>query len=193
MFWLLRAVFAAFPALALRYPIKKWAAAGALAVSCFYLVISGASPSGVRAFVMLAMVMVAILLDRPALSIRSLALAAAILLLARPQDIAEPGFQMSFAAVAVLIAVAEWEEGGERVLPRGRLYRWVHGIVMTSLVGSLATLPFALFHFGRATHYAVLGNLLAMPVLGFWVMPAAALSVAAMPFGLEAAPLHLLG
>jgi competence protein ComEC len=142
---------------------------------------------------MLAMVMIAILLDRPALSMRSLALAAAILLLARPQDIAEPGFQMSFAAVAALIAVAEWEQGRERIRPRGALYRRVHGIAMTSLVGSLATLPFALFHFGRATHYAVLGNLFAMPVMGLWVMPAAALSVVLMPFGLESAPLHLLG
>jgi competence protein ComEC len=193
VFWLLRAVLAAIPALALRTPIKKWAAAGALAASCFYLVISGASPSGTRAFVMLAMVMIAILLDRPALSMRSLALAAAILLLARPQDIAEPGFQMSFAAVAALIAVAEWEATRERTSARGALYRWVHGIVMTSLIGSLATLPFALFHFGRATHYAVLGNLLAMPVMGLWVMPAAALSVAAMPLGLESGPLYLLG
>ncbi len=64
---------------------------------------------------------------------------------------------------------------------------------MTSLVGSLATMPFAIFHFGRATHYAVAGNLLAMPVMGFMVMPLATLSVAAMPFGLEAWPLHLLG
>jgi competence protein ComEC len=193
VFWLLRAGLAAVPALVLRFPVKKWAATGALAACCFYLMISGASPSAVRAFVMLAMAMVAILLDRPALSMRSLALAAGILLLARPQDIAEPGFQMSFAAVTALVAVAEWEEGRERLKPRGLLFRWVRGIAMTSLVGSLATLPFALFHFGRATHYAVLGNLIAMPVMGFWVMPAAALSVALMPFGLEAGALHLLG
>jgi competence protein ComEC len=193
IFWLLRAILAAIPALVLHYPIKKWAAAGALAAGGFYLVASGAAPSSVRAFVMLACVMVAVLLDRPALSMRSLALAAAILLLLRPEAIAEPGFQMSFAAVVGLVAVAEWEMRRERTTPRGTLYRYAHGIVMTSLVGSLATLPFALFHFERATHYAVLGNLIAMPVMGFWVMPAAALSVALMPLGLEAAPLHLLG
>jgi len=193
IFWLLRAVLAAVPAIALRYPIKKWAAAGALAASSFYLVISGAAPSAVRAFVMLAMVMVAILLDRPALSMRSLGLAAAILLMLRPEAIIEPGFQMSFAAVAGLVAVAEWENARERTAPRGALYRYMHGIVMTSLVGSFATLPFGLFHFDRATHYAVLGNLIAMPVMGFWVMPAAALSVALMPFGLEGFALHLLG
>ena len=93
---------------------------------------------------------------------------------------------MSFAAVAGLIAVAEWEQArAARLVPHGWLYRHVRGIALTSLVGSLATVPFAIFHFDRATHYAVLGNLLAMPVMGFVVMPAAALSVAAMPFGLE--------
>jgi competence protein ComEC len=138
------------------------------------------------------MVMVAILLDRPALSMRSLGLAAAILLLMRPEAITEPGFQMSFAAVAGLIAVAEWEVSRERLMPRGPLYRYVHGIAMTSLVGSLATLPYAMFHFDRATHYAVLGNLIAMPVMGFWVMPMAALSVALMPLGLDGIALNLL-
>ena len=54
--------------------------------------------------------------------------------------------------------------------------RYLRGIAITSLVGSLATVPFAMFHFDRATHYAVLGNLLAMPVMGFVAMPAAAIS-----------------
>jgi competence protein ComEC len=193
IFWLLRAGLAAIPALALHYPIKKWAAAGALAASTFYLVISGAAPSAVRAYVMLGCVMTAVLLDRPALSMRSLALAAAILLVMRPESITEPGFQMSFAAVGGLVAVAEWERQRERTAPRGALFRYVQAIVMTSLVGSLATTPFVLFHFERATHYAVLGNLIAMPVMGFWVMPAAGLSVALMPFGLEGFALHLLG
>jgi competence protein ComEC len=179
--------------MALHYPIKKWAALGALAASGFYLTISGAAPSAVRAFVMLAMIMIAILLDRPALSMRSLGLAAALLLILRPEAIIEPGFQMSFAAVAGLIAVAEWETARERIKPRGAVWRYIHGIVMTSLVGSLATMPFALFHFDRATHYAVLGNLIAMPVMGFWVMPAAALSVALMPLGWEGFALHALG
>jgi competence protein ComEC len=166
---------------------------GALAGSIFYLTISGAAPSAVRAFVMFAVVMLAVLLDRPALTMRSLALAAAILLVLRPETIADPGFQMSFAAVAGLIAVAEWEVRREQIKPRGPVWRYIHGIAMTSLVGSLATLPYALFHFERATHYAVLGNLIAMPVMGFWIMPAAALSVILMPFGLDGFALGLLG
>ena len=193
LFWLVRAVLAAFPTVALNYPIKKWAALAALAGAVFYLVISGASASSVRAFVMLAMMLIAILIDRPALSMRSLGLAAAILLLLRPQSIIEPGFQMSFAAVTALIAVAEWEAARPSYGARSAFFRYARGIAMTSLVGSLATMPYVLFTFDRASHYAVLGNLLAMPVMGFWVMPAAAFSVAAMPFGLETLPLHLLG
>jgi competence protein ComEC len=193
IFWFLRAWLAAIPALALNYPIKKWAAAAALAASAFYLVISGAAAPAVRAFVMLAMVMLAVLLDRPALSMRALALAAAILLVARPESITEPGFQMSFAAVAALVAVAEWERSRARGVPRSVPRRYIQGIVVVSLVGSLATWPFALFHFDRAAHYAVLGNLLAMPLMGFWIMPAAALSVVLMPFGLDGPALHLLG
>jgi competence protein ComEC len=135
----------------------------------------------------------AVLLDRPALTMRSLALAGAILLALQPEAITDPGFQMSFAAVAGLVAVAEWESQRERTQPRGALYRYAHGIVMTSLIGSLATLPYALFYFERATHYAVLGNLIAMPVMGLWVMPAAALSVVLMPMGLEAFALDLMG
>lgn len=193
LFWLVRAMLAAIPALALSYPIKKWAASVSIAAAAFYIVISGASSSATRAFVMLAMMLVAILLDRPALSMRSLGLAAVILLLARPVSITEPGFQMSFAAVASLVAVAEWEQRRARLIPHGWLYRHIRGIALTSLVASFATLPFAMYYFGRATHYAVLGNLLAMPLMGLVTMPAAALSVAAMPFGLEHAPLQLMG
>jgi competence protein ComEC len=89
--------------------------------------------------------------------------------------------------------VAEWEQRAEHEKPRGMVWRYVHGIFLTSLVGSFATLPFAVFHFGRAAHYAVLGNLLAMPVMGFWVMPCAALAVALMPLGLDAPVLKLMG
>ena len=199
IFWLARAVLALFPSLALRFPIKKWAACAALGAAGFYLVISGAGAPSIRAFTMLAMMLLAVLVDRPALSMRAVALAAAIILLVEPESLVEPGFQMSFSAVVGLIAVAEWERGRRASsLASGNalfagLRRYARGIATTSLVGSIATMPFAIFHFDRATHYAVLGNLLAMPVMGFVTMPAAALSVAAMPFGLDAWPLRLTG
>ena len=197
LFWVVRAALAAVPAVALRWPIKKIAAVAALCSATFYLVISGATSASTRAFVMLAMMLLAILFDRPALSMRSLAFAATIILVLGPESVLEPGFQMSFAAVMSLIAIAEWEATREKRNTDARpsrlrhVWRYLHGIAMTSLVGSVATIPFAIFHFDRATHYAVLGNLLAMPVMGFVVMPFAALSVMLMPVGLDAAPLRV--
>ena len=187
LFWLLRALLALSPFLALHYPIKKWAALAALAGAAFYLVLSGAAAPAARAYVMLAVGLIAVLLDRPALSMRGLAVAACVLLLLQPEAITDPGFQMSFAAVAALVAAAEAGQAQRGLLGHGA------NLLSASAVASLATLPFVLFHFGRAAHYGVLGNLIAMPVVGLVVMPLAALSLLAMPFGLEAWPLQGLG
>lgn len=198
LFWAVRAGLAAVPRLALVYPIKKWAALAALGGAGFYLVISGAAAATTRAFIMLAMMLLAILVDRPALSMRSLALAAGVILLSRPESLTEPGFQMSFAAVSCLVAVAEWEQRQARKtagLPMrfATVRRYLRGIAITSFVGSVATMPYAAFHFDRSTHYAVLGNLGAMPIMGFVAMPAAAIAVIAMPFGLDTWPLRVMG
>ena len=198
LFWAIRAGLALIPSIALTQPIKKWAAVAALCGAAFYLVISGAQAATTRAFIMLAMMLLAILFDRPAISMRSLALAAAIILLMRPESLIEPGFQMSFAAVTGLVAVAEWEQRRARETDGvpvrfASLRRYLWGITVTSFVGSIATMPFAAFHFDRATHYAVLGNLGAMPIMGFITMPAAAIAVILMPFGLDAVPLHVMG
>lgn len=200
LFWTVRACLACIPLLALTQPIKKWSAAAALAGATFYLVISGATEPATRAFVMLAAMLFAIIVDRPALSMRSLGFAAAVILFLRPESLIEPGFQMSFAAVGSLIAVAEWEQKksmrghGSTLSPvMLRVQRYLRGIAMTSLVGSVATMPYAAFHFDRATHYAVLGNLLAMPIMGLITMPAAALAVALMPLQLDAWPLCAMG
>jgi competence protein ComEC len=127
---------------------------------------------------------------------RSVGLAAIIILLLRPESILEPGFQMSFAAVVGLVAVAEWERSrprSENTLPLPAVRRYMRGIATTSFVGSVATAPYAAFHFDRATHYAVLGNLLAMPIMAFLTMPAAALAIFLMPFGLDEIPLRVMG
>ena len=196
LFWVVRAFLALFPSIALTQPIKKWAAVAALCSATFYLVISGAATPANRAYIMLSVMLVAILVDRPAISMRSVGLAATIILLLRPETIVEPGFQMSFSAVVALVAVAEWERARphrESMLPLPGVRRYMRGIATTSFVGSIATAPYAAFHFDRATHFAVLGNLLAMPIMAFVTMPAAALAIFLMPFGLDEYPLRVMG
>ncbi len=196
-FWIIRALFALFPAIVLRYPVKKWAAIGALAGSTFYLLISGCEAPAVRSWIMLSMMFVAVLFDRPALSMRSVAVAAILIILAAPESVLEPGCQMSFAAVIGLIALAEWQarrrpdEGGSSLWRRAR--RYVLGIAVTSIVAGLATAPIAIFHFDRASPFGIIANLAALPVVGTIIMPAAVAAMVLMPFGLDHWPLVAMG
>ena len=114
VFWLVRALLALVPALALRYPIKKWAAAAALAAATFYLALSGAAVPTVRSWIMMSIVLIAVMLDRPALTMRNVALAALAILVVAPESLFDPSFEMSFAAVIALVALYEWLSARDR-------------------------------------------------------------------------------
>jgi competence protein ComEC len=96
-FWMVRALLASSPGLAQRRPIKKWSAIGALLVATFYLGISGAHVATQRAYVMLAIMLLAVLLDRRAITLRNVALAAFVLLIIAPESILTASFQPSTA------------------------------------------------------------------------------------------------
>jgi competence protein ComEC len=196
-FWLVRALLAAVPAIALNRPIKKWAAVAALAGATFYVLISGCDAPAVRSYIMLAMMFGAILADRMALTMRNVALAALVVLAFRPQSLIEPGFQMSFGAVVGLIALAEWQrrrESGEAAAGAvSRVRRYVLDIAWSTAIASLATTPFAIYHFDRSTQYGLISNLLTVPLTGFVIMPAATAAMVLMPFGLERLPLFVMG
>ena len=68
-------LLALIPALALRYPIRKWAAVVALAAGAFYLALSGGNVATERAFIQVAVMFAAVLLDRRAITLRSVAIA----------------------------------------------------------------------------------------------------------------------
>jgi competence protein ComEC len=186
----LRAFFALIPAIALRYPTKKWAAALALLVTFAYMLLSGATVSSRRSFVMTGLVMLAVLVDRLQLSARGLAYAATAILLLTPVSLTGPSFQMSFAAVGALIAFYEtyrsrlgsWRrEAG----PVGRAALYALGIALTTVICTVSTAPYTVFHFNRFAVYSVAANIIAVPITGFWVMPWAMVSCALMPLGLE--------
>ena len=107
VFFLVRLGLAAFPSIALVYPIKKWAAAAAMLAAFAYLLISGAAFATVRSTIMIAIMFLAVLLDRPALALRNVILAATLILLAFPESLFDVGLQMSFAAVLALVSVYE--------------------------------------------------------------------------------------
>jgi competence protein ComEC len=90
-------LLALIPGLPDRRPIKKWAAFGALIAATFYLVLSGAEVATQRSYFMIAIVLVGVMLDRPALTIRTLTAAALLVLVMAPQSVVHPSFQMSFS------------------------------------------------------------------------------------------------
>ena len=190
LFVSLRLLFAMMGPLALYWPTKKWAAALTIIGIFAYTLITGASLPTLRSFLMTAVVLIAIMLDRTAISLRLVMAAGLALLLVMPESLLGASFQMSFAAVIALIAAYEasraWArrqraEGG--TLRRLALY--AGGIVATSLIAGLATAPFAAFHFNRLAVYQLAANLVAVPLTAIWIMPWSLLVYLLMPFGLE--------
>jgi competence protein ComEC len=192
VFALFRYGLALIPFVALRVNTKKVAAVVSLGVALFYLLLSGANVATERAFIMISVVLGAVLLDRRALTLRSVAVAALILLLLKPESLLEPGFQMSFAATIALIVGFAALDGS---IYRERIPRWlmpVFTLVLSSLIGGLSTAPFAAAHFNRFTDYGLLANLLTVPVMGAVIMPAGAVAALLAPLGLAALPLWVM-
>ncbi|HVI87840.1 MAG TPA: ComEC/Rec2 family competence protein [Dongiaceae bacterium] len=218
VFFTCRFLFALWPWLALRIATKKWAAVLALMGATFYAVLAGAAEPSLsgsvvptqRSLFMVAIAFIAILVDRSPISLRLVAWSAVILLLWQPESLIGPSFQMSFAAVFALIACFEVlrphltalrqylsvpavDLTGRLMGYGGMAFFWLFSLMLSSLVASLATAPFGLYHFDRLQIYGLVANMLAVPLTGFWLMPAAAIALLLMPLGLDAPFWQLLG
>lgn len=196
VYFVLRLLFALFPRMALNYPVRKWAAGAALVTAVSYFLISGMSVPTMRAMVMTSVVLLAIILDRQPISMRLVAIAAIVVLLIAPESLVGAGFHMSFAAVMGLVATYEAlrdRRGGLwRLLVRRDVAGYATGLITTSIVAGGATALIAAFHFNRFAQFGLLGNILAVPLTGFLIMPAGLLGLITMPFGLENVPLQIM-
>lgn len=192
---LVRYGIALVPPLALRIDAKKIAAVLALMAALFYTALAGAPVPAQRACAMAGFALLAILLDRTALSLRLVAWSAVIVLAVAPESLTGASFQMSFAAVVALIAA--WEAAAswrrrlhERADHARHRWLWRLGAAMaaslaTTLIASIATGAFAAYHFNRLSLLGVVANLLGVPLTGFWIMPWGLLAMLLMPLGLE--------
>lgn len=207
-----RGGLALVPGLALRLPLKRIAALVALPAATAYLALSGADYATVRAFVMIAVALVAVIAGRPAITLHAVAVSALVILLAVPSAVLNPGFQMSYAAVIALVAVFEVvsrrrdrdpadDDGMDKDrAPSGRLGRValylltaLAALAATSLIAGFASGPVAAYHFHRAAPLGLVANLIAMPAVSAVVMPMAVVAFLLMPFHLEALALVPMG
>lgn len=207
-FFGLRAALALFPGFAQAWPIKKIAAAGALLMVTAYYLISGFGVSAERAYIMMAIMLGAVLVDRPSISLHNVALSALVVLVLSPSEILGPSFQMSFAATVALVAGYTAWQRRKRARPdsldapimdhrlviwAGRMSAGILGVAMTSLIGSLSTSIYSVEHFHRIATYGLAANLLSMPLISLVVMPMALAGMLLMPVGLDAPFLWLMG
>ncbi len=187
---MVRRLVGLWPWLALRLSGRTLGAIAAGLAGSFYALLSGAEVPAIRAAIMAWAVMLALTSGRQAISLRLLAMAAAIILLARPEALLSPGFQLSFAAVAALVAFAESRAGQWLTRPAPgtpalhRAGRYLLALIVTGLVAELVLSPIALAHFGRAGLYGVAANMLAIPLTSLVIMPLIGLFLLASPFGL---------
>ncbi len=196
VFLIVRRSLALIEPLALRAPVSKLAAAAALIASLVYLVISGASVSTQRAFIMTSVFLIAVLIDRKALSLRTFSIAMILVAISQPESVIGPGFQMSFAATGALVAVFDAWGRRRAETPRAWLATpifAVQSIFVSSATATAATAPFAIFHFDRVAPLGLAANLLAMPVISFLAAPAAALALILSPLGLDGLGLRAFG
>lgn len=194
-----RSLFAFFSDFSSRYPVKKYAAVAALLFCTLYLALSGADVAAQRSYLMLAIMLVAVLFDRAAISMRNVAIAAIVILLIAPHEVIGPSFQMSFAATAALVAgFAAWTEWRRRrhedgtIPSRHLVSRFLRlatgsfgGLALTSIIAGTASAIYGVWHFQRATPFSLPSNLAASPPVSMVVMPAAVCAILVMPFGLE--------
>jgi len=181
----------------LHWPTKKLAVLAALAAGAGYMVLTGMHVPILRSFAMAVLFSVALMADRQAISLRGLAVAGVLLMAMVPQEVPGVSFQMSFSAVAALIAGYEaMRPWLSRLHGRAwwrRLLSHCAALALTSALAGSASAPYGAYHFGHFQVYFVLANMLAVPLTALWVMPAGVIALCLMPLHLEALALVPMG
>lgn len=196
-FFLLRLLLASIPATATRWPVKKIAATGGILAAAGYLLLAGGlgNVPALRSSIMLALIFGAVLAGRRALTMRNVAIAGLAIIIIDPASVFRASFQLSFAAVVALIGIYEMP----RAAPADdlnwgqRLWAAVRTTAVTSFIAGTATLLFSAYHFQQTAPLGVVGNVLVLPMVSLVIMPFAVLSVLAMPLGIEAPFVAIMG
>lgn len=196
IYYATRLLLAAIPSVALRFPIKKFAAAAGLAGEILYTQFVGAPVSAERSMITTGFLMFAIMTDRTAITLRLVALSATLLILVEPEAMVGASFQMSYGAIVALVVFYErWQL--HRSFASGPAWlaplRYLAGIAIMSIIASTASAVFSIYHFQQSAFYGLGGNLLAEPVHDLWIMPWGIATYLTMPLGLEALTLKPMG
>lgn len=182
LFLILRRLLSLMPIITREYNVKKFTCFATIPATFFYVALSGFGYPAIRAFYMTMFACLAIALDKHPFNMRSLSLAAFLILLIFPESATSVSFQLSFAAVLGLIAFYEkpWMRMKNLNISQGicgKIILYILGTCMTTMIATLATTPISLYYFKKITLNSVFANLLAIPLTGFIIMPSSMLCV----------------
>lgn len=197
VFFIVRFLLSLIPAISLRYDSKKIAAIVAIILTLIYLLLAGSPISGQRSFFMAAIVLIGILVDRDAHGVRCITIAAIVILLITPESLFSASLQMSFAASLVLVANFQYNiEHLKQSLSKQSYWQkcfiYAANLIVSSLLASLATMPFILYHFQQFSPYSVIANFFCVPLSDFVFMPAGMIALILMPLHIEWLPLYVM-
>jgi competence protein ComEC len=177
----------------------RWGSRPAAALAAFpaalgYGLLTGMALPALRATLMLAVFSLSLVVQREKDLVNSLLLAALLILSMYPEALFTASFQLSFIGVAALICIfpllsvprllLSQDAKKEKLTLLGRrFYQFICG----SLIIFLYTAPVALYHFHRFTPLGIPANLIAIPVVGFLVLPAGLLAVLLLPLSVSLA------
>jgi competence protein ComEC len=211
----LRRLLALSPTLAPRYPIKKWAAAAAIFGAICYDILTGSRVGTERALVMTTILLAAVLVDRQSLSMRNLAIAAGLVIAIEPEALLDASFQLSFAAVAALVAVYEaraafaaqrqktefgraplaitsaWKE--HVAVLREKLAHGPAALIFATFCATSATASFMAYDFHEFSPYVLIGNPLTLLIIEIFAVPGALIGTLLYPLGLDGFVWHYVG
>lgn len=185
IFWLFRMFFCSLLCVSQFYSAKKLAAICSVPAVIFYLMLSGCSIPSIRACIMHILIIIGILISRVALTMRSIAIAAILILMATPEAIIFPGFQMSFGTVMAIVAFYEKNEKFNN--------RLIFSVIITTLIASIPSAIFSIFNFNQLTLNSVFANVISIPLVTFFIMPGVIITLIFMMFSDAGFFMEILG
>lgn len=184
--------------LAYNYNIKSISAICSLIGSYCYLELSGVQIAATRAFIMTVIFIYAAMSGRTTHPLRSLAIAAFLILCMNPEYIFHPSFQLSFVAVLSLISGYEFYIKNQWILGESKgifssIKFYLVSNIYSSFLASIVTAPVVINQFYTFPTYSIPMNLIAVPIMSFFLMPLSILALFLMIFGIEQYCLKLIG
>lgn len=184
--------------IAYNWNIKMIASYIAIFMSFCYLILTGSKIAATRAFIMTSIFIIAHMIGKMPYAIRSLFIAALIILTAYPEYVMHPSFQLSFAAVLCLVSGYELYLRNQHrfginsgILANMKFYFLTN--IYTTILASIATSPFVIYHFFNVPGYGVIMNLLAVPLMSFVIMPLGSIVLLLYGSGVEDYILPIIG